>query len=339
MGETITEVEGPEIVASDEDISLKSPSRPWIRRTINIVAIVVAGVVVIWFAGSLLLMWKPWERWVSFGEHFATSPAMAGIAAVVAATIGATALKKQLDHSKSQSAEASWWEKFEWVTDRILPKDPKQEKLAKPLAVALLTSLLKMATVDFQRGAVSGVIDHYFGPDNDEGLQKQGQSVRDFDAELRALRSLVDASKNTAASSGATGALRASMYEQSVFEALRQMWELGNELQFQPRVSEGERGIFVPDAVLTVNGRRAILEFKAWSKFTPVGADRVLDMVSRVVPILDADEIILITSAEVPLEFAPGGRNAARYHGMKLIHWLPEEGIAALESRLRSALA
>ncbi|MDN3935675.1 hypothetical protein QWJ39_05045 [Arthrobacter sp. YD4] len=327
-------------------------AHPWVRRTIitfGFVLSVLLGVQVV----VLLLAWKHVEVWVSFMRDFVTSPAMAGMAALIAAIIGARSLKRQLDqtkrqadhtqaeavHARAMDAEASWWEKFEWVTDRILPKDPKQEKLAKPLAIGLLTSLLNMATAEFQRGAVDGVIEHYLAPENDEGQQKPGPSSKDYDAELRALRSLVDARKNSAAgSSAAEGALRASMYEQSAFDALQSVWQLGNELQFLPRLRVGERH-FIPDAILNLDGRRMILEFKAWTKFQHSGADRVLDMFSRALPVVDADRIILITSAPIPPEYAPGGFRANRFENLLLVHWLPEDGSAALEDGIRRALS
>jgi hypothetical protein len=312
--------------------------------------VVVLCIVLTVQIGCLLLLWKDADRWVAFGRAFAVSPAMAGLAAVTAAAIGARALKKQLDqtirqfehteseasHARGKDAEASWWEKFEWVTDRILHKDTKQTKLEKPLALNLLRSLHEMATADFQRAAVHGVIEHYLAPDNDDEVQPD-QSPRNIDSELQALRALDEATKVTAGKSKVMEtALRGVVYDQ---KALLALMELELPIEVEPRIviSEGQPHgrVVVPDAILTVDGRRVSVEFKGWHRFNAVGASRVADLAARLESVSAADDFLLVTSAEIPPRAQMGGH----FGSLRLVHWLAEEGSAALEEKIRSALA
>ena len=275
---------------------------------------------------------------------------MAGLAAVTAAVIGARALKKQLDqtirqfehtesearHTRGKDAEASWWEKFEWVTDRVLPTDTKQDKLEKPLALNLLRSLQEMATADFQRAAVLGVIEHYLGPDNDDEVQGQDQPPRNIDSEVQALRALDEATRVTSGRSKVVeAAMLGAVYDQ---KALHALMELGLPVRVQPRIKIKEtpsQGQFVsPDAILSLDGRRVAVEFKGWDRFNYAGISRIVHRAKRLKAASAADDFVLVTSAELPT------RMPTEAHGhLRLVHWLAEEGSEALIVKIRKALA
>lgn len=113
----------------------------------------------------LFFLWRPPQDWVSFGVRLVTSPAMAGAFAVIAASIGAWQLSKQLAHTKEKAADEAWWQQFEWVTDRIISPGQKGEMdnsgLPSSLAFDLMTSLSTVARAPFQKDAVGGILSHY----------------------------------------------------------------------------------------------------------------------------------------------------------------------------------
>lgn len=124
----------------------------------------------------LFFLWRPPQDWVSFGARVITSPAIAGIFAVVAASIGAVQLSKQLSHTKEKAADEAWWQQFEWVTDRIIaPSGQKREedspRLPASLAFDLITSLSTVARAKFQRDAVGGILGHYLKDFANEGTE------------------------------------------------------------------------------------------------------------------------------------------------------------------------
>jgi hypothetical protein len=124
----------------------------------------------------LFFLWRPPQDWVSFGARVITSPAIAGIFAVVAASIGAVQLSKQLAHTKEKAADEAWWQQFEWVTDRIIaqPGQKSEEdspKLPASLAFDLITSLSTVARAKFQKDVVGGILGHYLKDFAKEGLE------------------------------------------------------------------------------------------------------------------------------------------------------------------------
>lgn len=63
------------------------------------------------------------------------------IAAVIAAVIGAWSLNRQLTHTKRRAEDETWWEQFEWVTDRIVSPDEDETEKAKKAKDRLPSSL------------------------------------------------------------------------------------------------------------------------------------------------------------------------------------------------------
>jgi hypothetical protein len=291
------------------------------------------------------LLWKPIERWISFGEDFATSPAMAGIAAVVAATIGSRALKRQLDHTREEAThartrdeEASWWEKFEWVTDRILPKDAAQKTLEKPLALALSTSLLNMSTADFQRAAVGGVIDHYLSPVKKGKAQGHGTSTADSsDASpdfLYALQEYVKATQNSPRGSGvASTLLKGTLFELEVKEALRPYVPYKDPSE-DDRFDRGS----TPDAIITIDGQMWCVEIKAWSHLSDASLYGIANMAALWKHATGLDTV-LITTADVPRGWRPSQVIKDRWgDSLRLVQWVSEDGPEVLLARIEDSL-
>lgn len=142
--------------------------------------------------------WKTGAEWEAFLLRFITSPAAAGAAALLAAIIAARSFAKGLNHTKQEAqanrakeAAEKWWEQFEWVSDRIVPKDPKQERLHNGLATALLGALEKAASGEFQRGAVNGIRDTYL---RGSALPLSEATLGELKARLREVRTFAEAS-------------------------------------------------------------------------------------------------------------------------------------------------
>lgn len=334
-------------VSTTEAVHASTPLTPnvgwvfWICRG-EVVGFILACAMALWSVG-LLVNLKSSSAWVSFGEKFVVSPAMAGLAAIVAASIGALALKRQLDHTKTESlhvqkkdAEEAWWEKFEWVTDRILPKDPSHMKLEKSLAIDLLTSLMAMSTEEFQKSAVSGVVEHYLKPVSEPSSVGGEPDIR-TEAEAKSVRNYIKASENASVVSGvAQGALTAYEYEKAVMNALSD-----RDMEFDmfpeypdPAALTGNRRLR-PDAVLHVESKRVILEIKAWEKFRLPAAEMSVARMLVMKAAAAASHGIIITGVDIPARVQD---SPLRLDGVRFVQWLPSDGSAVLEQRLRDAI-
>lgn len=275
------------------------------------------------------LHWKSGEKWEDFLQDFVTSPAAAGCAAVLAAVIASVTFNMGLRHSKEEAqatrrkeAAEAWWEKFEWVTDRILPKDSRQERIAKPLAADLLVSLSTMAAEEFQREAVLGITNHYvLKIENDTALSSPD---RDVNAEARSFRNLAESTNSAAASSVAL----AAEYEQAGLQALSATWEETNELQILPTIALHEGRTIRPDAILNVKGHRIVVDFKAWNRFHPASVDRTTNHFELAISQNILTDILLVSMAELPEDFSHARNN------IHVIHWSISEGAEKLTSRI-----
>jgi protein-tyrosine-phosphatase len=167
--------------------------------------------------------------------------------AVVAASIGAVQLSKQLSHTKEKAANEAWWQQFEWVTDRVIaPAGQKSEadssRLPTSLAFDLMTSLSKVARAPFQKDAVGGILEHYLkdfpnegpeGPDEPKTTNRSGgraespatEGASMDSAAANSLRNLIDAlpesSRPSASARRVLAAYDAENYEQEIAKALR----------------------------------------------------------------------------------------------------------------------
>lgn len=288
----------------------------------------------------LALRWKSGEAWENFLKDFATSPAAAGCAAILAAVIAARSFGKGLKHTQSEAAldrikerEDAWWEKFEWVTDRIIPKDPKAEKLALPLALTLLVSLTEMASGKFQRDAAEGIKQHYLETvptEDDPG----GPSERDLKAEVDSLRAFRNA---TVHSKGVEGAVSAQIYDREGSQALIDAWEQDSfELELMPRLRIGAENLR-PDAVLEIAQRRMIIEFKAWKVVSPQLLRKTFDQFARALDTGGFSNLVIVTQGTHTRNGSDASWEA--FPGLRVVQWKPEDGPTALRNRIEDALA
>lgn len=305
----------PGAVSSKPDIS-GTAGESWFRkimfhRSIRVVVGLV-GILALFITIVVpnALKWRSGQKWEDFLQQFATSPAAAGCAAVVAAAIAAITFNNGLKHTKDESranrkkeAAEAWWSKFEWVTDRLIPKDAGQERIAKPLAANLLVSLSKMATEDFQREAVIGITSHYLPEMEDDSLH--GVQPRNIDAEARSLRNLADSVASPAASSAAL----AAEYEQAGIRALHRKWDRPNELEVLPRIRLHTSRYLIPDAVLHIKGRQIALDFKAWSRFNPAALERTVDRYETAIANKHLTDLVVVSMAEAPKGYVYRGEN------------------------------
>lgn len=285
------------------------------------------------YAGALLLvvsvqalclffLWRPPADWVSFLSRFATSPAIAGFAAVGAAIIGAQALARQLAYAKEKAADEAWWEQFEWVTDRVMPQDGSDSKLARPLAVDLLTSLVNSARASFQKDAVGGIMEHHLSP---SGLAEEDSSQQPAidEKEASSLRNFVKASKNAPrAATPALRALAAFDYEARGLEGL-----IGLGLDVVAR-SKG-----FPDAILTSGKKKIGLEFRlsgasagAWGKLARAMADLSVRA--------GAEKCLFITDAEL----SPSSLEAIAAEGVSIVVWDQDTGAEELKRLIQKVV-
>ncbi|MFH5877276.1 hypothetical protein [Arthrobacter sp. NA-172] len=290
------------------------------------------------YAIHLLLLWKPLERWVTFGEAFATSPAMAGLAAVTAAIIGARALGRQLEHAKAEAlnarrkdAEASWWEKFEWVTDRILPKDKeKQEKLETSLALRLSTSLLEMSTAEFQREAVNGVIKHYLEKPKEQGIFSTGGDTADSATDPAAVRAFLAAAQGSSSQANRVF-LSGFLYESEVKAALEAQ-SIQPLSRYDPIAAAVMTELkYEPDAVLDIEDRRVMLDIKGGERLPRMWARSIAGLSNRIRAIThgEVDLIVVTNATRIPVEVKDA---------LRIVRWVPEDGHEALEVRIREKL-
>lgn len=93
-----------------------------------------------------------------------TSAGFGGLAAVIAAGIAISGVKKTLQHarerdeySEKRDAEASWWDRLEWVTESALSKGSNGSNVPPQVALSSLRALRKAASSDIQVTACDGV--------------------------------------------------------------------------------------------------------------------------------------------------------------------------------------
>lgn len=301
-------------VQDDIDVGPKRRLPNWLYWGATFYAVALLLVISI-EAVCLLFLWRPYDDWVSFGARFVTSPAVGGFAAVVAAVIGANALARQLSHAKEKAADEAWWEQFEWVTDRVMPQDGSDSKLARPLAVDLLTSLVKSARASFQKDAVGGIMDHHLSPSGPAEEASSQQPAID-EKEASSLRNFVKASKNSPrAATPALRALAAFDYEARGIEGL-----IGLGLDVVAR-SNG-----FPDAILTSGKKKIGLEFRlsgasagTWGKL----ARSMADLSARA----GAEKCLFITDAEL----SPRSLEAIAAEGASIVVWNQDTGAEELK--------
>jgi hypothetical protein len=325
---------------------------PKVQQTLRVTlrAYVVVFVLAITCQSFLLfLVWGTGQDWVSFSGRFATSPAMAGLFAVLAAYIGARSLNKQLVHTKEKAADESWWQQFEWVTDRIISTGAKDEKdeprLPLSLAFDLMTSLSKTARAPFQKDAVGGILEHYLRDSQkqqegspEEGEAETSEGLNIDAASANSLRNLIAVLPKEASSSASARRVlhayeRGPGYEEAVLKALRH--------QYATIDSDLEPG-FRSDALVAVGPEKLAVEVKL-SLRQPSHFEKAARQLASVVEREKASWGVIVTQPpSVQSSRGEGAISALqkwRDAGIHLIEWEPQEPSGALRDRIAAAIS
>lgn len=302
-------------------------------RTLMYAYAVVLLLVVSVQAVCLSLLWRPPQDWVSFGTRFATSPAAAGVFAVIAALITAWQLSRK-------TANEAWWQQFEWVTDRIITPREKIGKddaqLPSSLAFDLMTSLSQTAKAPFQRDAVGGILNHYL---NDVVKQrKQSRAPGDIPpsggpgadtaeghgldaAGANSLRNLIEVLPQSS-SAPARNVLAAYErdYVDEVLKALRHRFRA---------VQSYEPGLHEADAIIQVGSQKVIAEVRS-SIRTRSMVTKVGSALRHIMSREKANGGVIITArASSSMQLQDLAKD-----GIHLIEWDPSAGSFALYSEL-----
>ncbi|WP_238703496.1 hypothetical protein [Arthrobacter sp. TS-15] len=290
----------------------------------------------------LFSLWK-WPSssydWGPLIDRFVTSPAMAGLFAVIAAVIGAWSLNRQLKHTKQKTEDDAWWEQFEWVTDRIVSsgeedadKDAKAtERLPKSLAYNLMTALSKSARADFQNAAVAGIFEHFFR--DAPSLERDGSETSDgprMDAtEAESLRTLLSVlPEDSHSSRTARRALYSYDYEENVQRALRDSFESvhSNFSLADPRA----------DALIESGSCKLLVEVKlSVTGILPLvnTGNRLHELKNQI----GASGAVIITRPPALKAHTGKAKELIRdlsIQGVHLVEWDPAEGSRALQQKI-----
>lgn len=189
---------------------------------------------------------------------FTTSPAAAGLAAVLAAIIGATAVLIQLAHSRSVERDKTWWESFQWVTDRGLQPVSDAGSLPPGVALDTLTALLGAARGEVQKAACKGIVDHLAQvQQRTEANATATTPSVDSETRQQAFADALERWNDVAAVKGVAPTFTPGyVYEREIFDALGRLLRAGRlkELSRLARQAGASAQVLLPD------GRRVRVE-------------------------------------------------------------------------------
>lgn len=282
--------------------------------------------------------WKTGAEWEAFLLRFTTSPAAAGIAALLAAIIAARSFAKGLNHTKQEAqanrdkeAAEKWWEQFEWVSDRIVPKDPKQERLHNGLATALLGALEKAASGEFQRGAVNGIRDTYL---RGSALPLSMATLGELKARLREVRTFAEASWISGDKS-LESHFRHHVFLLETLTALRTAWK-PEDIVISDEPPRGEPRSKVPywvSALVRIDRHLVVVN----TTQTPTDGTSIYchDIANRstfeLMTELNADFVVVVSLNPLrPGKWQENPNNPT----VRPVHWDPKEGAEELRKRM-----
>lgn len=343
--------------ATAESDAESPPSTGWVSRTVlhrvtrRIGRVVLRTYVALLLLAAtvqavvLFLLWNwPSYDWGTLVDRFVTSPAMAGLFAVLAAVIGAWSLHRQLTQTKRRAEDDAWWVQFEWVTDRIVSPDEDEieetktakDRLPKSLAYNLMTALSKSARAGFQKAAVAGIFDHYrlgetLSPKQD-GTETPDEPRMDA-TEAESLRALLaELSPDATSSESAHRLLSAYDYENEVQRALRH--------SFGPAYSEPGHG-FGADAIVDFGSYELVMEVKQ-SVPNHLILERTARQLREAMEYMGAAGGVIITqSTSLTSSANPVTKDRLQElstKGIHLIEWSPNERSGALREKIRETL-
>jgi hypothetical protein len=96
-------------------------------------------------------------------QSFLVSPGFGGLAAVVAALIAVSGVKRQIRSSATEKKEERWWETLKWVYGEATKAAIQADPLPKVVAVQVLNELRSTADSDsaLQRETVDSLVAHF----------------------------------------------------------------------------------------------------------------------------------------------------------------------------------
>lgn len=312
------------------------------RSTIRVIVWLALLTGAVWVALSYgstafqsVVGWKSGAEWEAFLQRFITSPAAAGSAALLAAIIAARSFAKGLAHTKQEAqanrlkeAAEAWWEQFEWVTDRIVPKDPKQERLHKGLATSLLRALKATAEGKFQREAVDGIRLTYV---RGTAVPLSEATLGELRAQLREVRTFAEASW-ISGDTALQNHVRAYVYLLEILVALRTTWEPA-DIIVEPAEKYRWKAQSKVHALVRV-GRKWVVVNGTTRQATDLRmrAATSLDRVIEHMDELNADFLVVV--ALNPLQNETWQQTHHEDARIRLIHWDPEEDASELRKRI-----
>lgn len=285
----------------------------------------------------LFLLWKwPSYDWGQLLDRFVTSPAMAGLFAVIAAVIGAWSLNRQLRHTKQKAEDEAWWEQFEWVTDRIVSPDEDETEKAKKakdrlpssLAFSLMTALSKSARAPFQKAAVAGIVDHYLRdfPQQDAPSPEQHETATP-----------AEPSMDAAGVESLRGLLAELPQDATASYAARRVLSRYEDIEYEREVRNALRQRFGEAAVIQFGGHKLVVQGKP-NISNLVRLKQTVEQLRAVMEQEGAATGVIVTRPQTWASSANPRINELFKQGIHLVEWVPAEGSGALRAKIRVIL-
>jgi hypothetical protein len=286
----------------------------------------------------LFFLWRPPQDWVSFTARFITSPAIAGVFAVIAASIGARQLSKQLSHTKKKAADEAWWQQFEWVTDRIISPEEADKKnsptLPTSLAFDLMTALADIAEGGFQESAVGGILDHYLrdfpkqqeGSGDPEETEETNQSVEREETssndgpsmDATAAKSLRNLISHLPESSSSTESARRALAAYYVTEVAKALRHRGFDVTQQVVRRNGPANVHA-DIIASRGSEKVIVDVRQ-SLLSPTDARRASFMLEQMMRLEDTRHGVIVTPPSKAARLLSGDLSR---RGIHVVEWEP----------------
>jgi len=228
------------------------------------IAVLVLLGAIAWFVLSLIFGEIPARRKVF---EFITSPGMAGVAAVVAATIAAINISEQIRQSRQAELRQDWWTNFKWATERAVPTDDTAIAVPYSTSIATLQTLACATNDSLQKAACGTFVDllaKLAAAPSASGKSDPGrfQALRNYDARTKG---------SDAESEGAQRVL----YERGFLNALEHI-AVVEKLGYAQNVvlstgDDGGRlrvqgGSSIVDAKLICNQATILFKFRRWAE-------------------------------------------------------------------------
>lgn len=301
----------------------------WIAAGVGLTTAVISAVIVV---GIDRTERAPLGAWLS---DFAKSPGLAGLCALLAASLTLWGILRQvatsrrgIEHQQEAESNRAWWERFEWAATRAVPASKDDNPLPFGAVLSTLTALTEAAKDDVQRTAIGAVMevaaDKSNEPTNENELPAYEEVPPAGDRTIQALQNYVRAAGNTPARSAM---VEAHLYEYQVIEALKRLLSPEN-VRIQPLLSPENvhipRGLRMPDAVVTHREKLIVIEVKAYRKGRGLGSEAAAQ-IRPLIEMAGADAGLVV--APIELQFETQNRERDNILG---VAWVSPEDDAVL---------